>query len=266
MGFYAKAVFLRYTGIVFLTLPTLNKWINKNKKTRGRIISRLVKARVTLAFWLNFKFQVDDDFEKDKFKIIWYENRITVEIFRVSFIVFIVGLFSASSLNLNSCSAIVSYIQCINEHTVGLSWVILSLISVGALRMFIVWLCNNLVTLDANGNKNWAQFKSTRNGELNIIWSVPLASAINFRSCFLLSLAFCVMIFKQWIINPNNIQKPKLEICRSTHLVSERSLIFLRYIVLIPFSTVALLKDSTHFSSNSYYLGEYLNKLLTDFL
>ena len=140
-------------------------------------------------------------------KITWYENRITVEIFRMSFIVFSVGLLLASPLNLNSCSAIVTHFRCFNEYTVKLSWVILSLIPVGALWIFIVWLYNNLTTLDANPNKNWAQFKSTRNGELNII-----ASVINLQSYFLLALSFCVMIFKQWIITPNNVQKSKLEV------------------------------------------------------
>ena len=176
--------------------------------------------------WLNFKFQIDDDFETDKFKIIWYENRIMVKIFRVFFIVVFVGLFLASPLNLNRCSAVVSYIRCFNEYTVGLSWMILSLIPVGALRIFIVWLCNNLVTLGVNPNKNWAQFKSTRNGELNIIWSKPLPSVINLRSYFLFALSFCVMIFKQWIITPNNIQKPKLEVCSSTHLVYKEAWFF----------------------------------------
>ena len=74
------------------------------------------------------------------------------------------------------------------------------------------------------------------------------------------------MIFKQWIITPKNVQKAKLEVCRSIHLVSQRSLVFLRYIVLITFSTAPLLKDSTRFSSNSYYLGEYLNKILSFFI
>ena len=194
-------------------------------------------------------------------KIIWYENRITVEICRVSFIVFSVGLLLTSPLNVNSCSAIVSHFRCFNEYTVKLSWVILSLIPVASLSMFIVWLYNNLAILDANPNKNWAQFKSTRNGELKII-----ASVINLWSYFLLALSFCVMIFKQWIIKPNNVQKSKLEVCRSTHLVSQRSLIFLKYIVLMPFYTAPLLKDSTYFSSNIYYLGEYLNKILTVFL
>ena len=194
---------------------------------------------------------------------MWYENRITVETFRVSFKVFSVGLLLASPLTLDSCSAIVSYFRCFNEFTVELSWVVLSLIPVGALRIFIVWRCDNLATLDANPNKKWVQFKSTRNGDLNIIWSRPLASVINLRSYFLLVLSFCVMIFKQWSITPNNVQKSKLQVCRSIHLVSQRSLIFLRYIVLIPFSTAPLLKDSTYFSSNSYYLGEYLNKILT---
>ena len=155
-------------------------------------------------------------------KIIWYENRITVEICRVSFIVFSVGLLLASPLNVNSCSAIVSHFRCFNEYTVKLSWVILSLIPVASLSIFIVWFYNNLAILDANPNKNWAQFKSTRNGELKII-----ASVINLWSYFLLALSFCVMIFKQWIIKPNNVQKSKLEVCRSTHLVSQRSLIFL---------------------------------------
>ena len=199
-------------------------------------------------------------------KIIWYENRITVEILRVSFIVFSVGLLLASPLILDSYSAIVSHFRCFNEYTVELSWVILSLIPVGALRIFIAWLCNNLATLDANPDKTWAQFKSKRNGELNIIWSRPLASVINLWSYFLLALVFCVMISKQWIMTPNNVQKPELEVCSSTHLALQRSLIFLRYIVLIPFSTAPLLEDLTHFSSNSYYLGEYLNKLLTVFL
>ena len=110
-------------------------------------------------------------------KIIWYENRITVEICRVSFIVFSVGLLLASPLNLNSCSAIVTHFRCFNEYTVKLSWVILSLIPVASLSIFIVWLYNNLAILDVNPNKNWAQFKSTRNGELNII-----ASVINLQS------------------------------------------------------------------------------------
>ena len=110
-------------------------------------------------------------------KIIWYENRITVEICRVSFIVFSVGLLLASPLNLNNCSAIVTHFRCFNEYTVKLSWVILSLIPVASLSIFIVWLYNNLAILDVNPNKNWAQFKSTRNGELNII-----ASVINLQS------------------------------------------------------------------------------------
>ena len=55
-------------------------------------------------------------------------------------------------------------------------------------------------------------------------------------------------------------QKSKIEVCRSTHLVSQRSLTFLRYIVLIPFSNAPLLKDSTDSSSNTCFLGEYLKK------
>ena len=191
-------------------------------------------------------------------KIIWYENRITVEICRVSFIVFSVGLLLASPLNLNSCSAIVSHFRCFNEYTVKLSWVILSLIPVASLSIFIVWLYNNLAILDVNPNKNWAQFKSTRNGELNII-----ASVINLQSPRILILCYdfqtmnyktkqCTKI-KTWSMsfNPSCVAK-KLD--------------FLRYIFLIPFSTAPLLKDSTHFSSNSYYLGEYLNKILIFFL
>ena len=166
----------------------------------------------------------------------------------MSFIDFSVGLLLLSPLNLNSCSAIVRHFRCFDEYTVKLSWVILSLIPVGALKIFIVWLYNNL----ANPNKNLVQFKSTRNGELSIIWSRPLASAINLRSYFFLPLSFCTTIFKQWIITPINVQKSKLELRRSTHLVSQKSLISLRYFVLIPFSTAPLLKDSTHFSSNSY--------------
>ena len=217
-----------------------------------------------MAFWLNLKFQIDDDINETG-KFIWWNLLSSCEI-RASFIVFSLGLLLAFPLNLDSCSAIASHFRCFNEYTLEQSWVILSLIAVGALRIFIVWLCNNLATLDANANKNGVEFKSTRNGELNIIWSRPLAFVINLRSYFLLALSFCVLIFKQWIITPNNVQKSKLEVCRSTHLVSQRSLIFLRYIVLIPFSTAPLLKDSTHFSSNSYYLGKYLNKILTVFL
>ena len=181
----------------------------------------------------------------------------------MSFIVFSVGLLLVSLLNLDSCSAIVSHFRYFNEYIFELSWLILSSIPVGAFKIFIVWLVNNLATLEANPNKNWAQFKSTRNGELNIVWSRSLASVINLRSYILLALSFCVIIFKQWIITPNNVQKSKLEVCRSTHLVSQRSLIFLGHFVLTPFSTAPLLKDPTYFSSNSYYLGEYLNKIRT---
>ena len=68
------------------------------------------------------------------------------------------------------------------------------------------------------------------------------------------------MSSKQGIIHQSNIHKSKIEVCCSTHLVPQRNLTFLRYIVLIPFSIAPLLNDSTHCSSNACFVGECLNK------
>ena len=44
-----ESCFLRYAGIVYLTLPTLNKWINKKKLKK--------KTEKNLPFFNEFKYR-----------------------------------------------------------------------------------------------------------------------------------------------------------------------------------------------------------------
>ena len=50
---YGK-LFLRYTGIVYLTLPMLNKWINKKNKIKFSCDVHFFRFRSQIPFWDKF--------------------------------------------------------------------------------------------------------------------------------------------------------------------------------------------------------------------